>query len=553
MSEPQANDDRERMQYELTKELDKLPGFGPTRSKAAADAVLQSNLIKVQDAEVKAKDAKETRGNQIIVAMIAAVALLTAAVINGSFSIVTNRPKPPPGIDSELLNKILSFPEKLHQANEQLRANEQEIKQLKAAWKRAEEKAAAGDARAKDALDEARRSGDTSKLQTLLVHEAERLNAQGDTDGFLALCREIATVAFLRGDIVEADSRVQTVLHAKRNDLSAMNIRGRIHSLRGQYDDAKRCYESILELSANDKLWQAIALGNLGVIYGTLGEPDRANEMFHKSLAIDEKLGRLGGMATSYGNLGIIYQMRGKLDRAEEMYRNALAIGEKLGNQDGIAEQYGNLGLVYRMRGDLDRAKEMFQKSLDIEEKLDQQVGMAINYDNLGLIYQLRGELDRAEELHRKALGINERLGNQEGIAVSYDNLGLMYRTRGELDTAEQMHRKSLDIVMKFGHREGMASNYGNLGEIYRLRGELDTAKEMYVKALAIAAECNLSEEMANQNANLGTIAKAHGELEQARELWTKARDLFAKIGMPHRVKEMQASLDGLSQGGATE
>jgi tetratricopeptide (TPR) repeat protein len=64
--------------------------------------------------------------------------------------------------------------------------------------------------------------------------------------------------------------------------------------------------------------------GNLGVIYWTRGELDRAEEMLKKSLAINEKLGRQEGMAASYGNLGNIYWTRGELDRAEEMLKKAL-------------------------------------------------------------------------------------------------------------------------------------------------------------------------------------------------------------------------------------
>ncbi len=38
--------------------------------------------------------------------------------------------------------------------------------------------------------------------------------------------------------------------------------------------------------------------------------------MLRKALEIDEKLGRLEGMANQYGNLGVIYQARGDLERS---------------------------------------------------------------------------------------------------------------------------------------------------------------------------------------------------------------------------------------------
>ena len=77
------------------------------------------------------------------------------------------------------------------------------------------------------------------------------------------------------------------------------------------------------------------------------------------------------------GNLGVIYQTRGELDRAEEMLKKSLAINEKLGRQEGMASQYGNLGLIYRTRGELDRAEEMLKKSLAIFEKVGRREGVA--------------------------------------------------------------------------------------------------------------------------------------------------------------------------------
>ncbi|MGH8566008.1 MAG: tetratricopeptide repeat protein [Gammaproteobacteria bacterium] len=65
----------------------------------------------------------------------------------------------------------------------------------------------------------------------------------------------------------------------------------------------------------------AIGTADLGLIYGTRGELERAEEMHKKSLAINEKLGRQEGMASVYGNLGVIYGTRGELERAERCSR----------------------------------------------------------------------------------------------------------------------------------------------------------------------------------------------------------------------------------------
>jgi len=290
----------------------------------------------------------------------------------------------------------------------------------------------------------------------------------------------------------------------------------------------------------------SVWLTELGFLYHFIGDLERAERMFRKALEINEKLGRLEGMASEYGNLGVIYETRGDLDRAEQMHRKALETNEKLGRLEGMASDYGNLGLVYETRGELDRAEEMQRKALEINEKLGRLEGMANQYANLGIIYQIRGDPDRSKQLYRKALEIDEKLGRPEGMASDYGNLGLIYQTRGELDQAEQMFRKSLEINEKLGRLEGIARQYGNLGLVYQTRGDLDRAEQMLRKSLEIDEKRGRLEGMATGYGNLGRVAEHRGETVRARELWRKSRELFERIGMPHMVRRVQDLLDRL-------
>jgi tetratricopeptide (TPR) repeat protein/KaiC/GvpD/RAD55 family RecA-like ATPase len=302
--------------------------------------------------------------------------------------------------------------------------------------------------------------------------------------------------------------------------------------------------ERALKMVKDGSERHAMLLCNLGIIYVTRGELEKAEEMHKKAFAINEKLGRQEGMAIDYAALGLVYYGRRDLGKAEKMHFKGLEIEKKLGRLEGMARQYGNLGLIYLTRGDLDKAEEMHKKALAIEEKLGRLEGVAIDYGNLGLIYQNRGELDKAEEMHKKALEIDERIGNQLGVATHYGNLGIIYLKRGDLDKAEEMHKKSLQIEEKLGRLEGMANAYGNLGLIYDACGDLDKAEEMNKKALEIDEKIGNQEGMAHDYCNLGNLYEKKGDLKKAKEYWLKARDLYEKIGMPNEVKEVQGWID---------
>ena len=74
-------------------------------------------------------------------------------------------------------------------------------------------------------------------------------------------------------------------------------------------------------------------------------------------------------MAAATGNLGLIYMTRGELDRAEAMFKRARTL-RGTGQQGGQARATGNLGLIYRTRGELDRAEAMFKRALELAEEL---------------------------------------------------------------------------------------------------------------------------------------------------------------------------------------
>ncbi|NVL91278.1 MAG: tetratricopeptide repeat protein [Desulfobacterales bacterium] len=323
---------------------------------------------------------------------------------------------------------------------------------------------------------------------------------------------------------------------------------GIIYQTRGESDKAEEMFREGLKI--DEKLGQlkgiATKYGNLGIIYRTRGELDKAEEMHVKSLEIAEKLELQEVMASDYGNLGIVYMDRGDLDKAEEMHRKALDIDKDIGRLEGQAIRYGNLGLIYRRRGELDKAEEILREGLKIDEKLELQEVMASDYGNLGNVYYMRGELDKAEEMYVKSLQISEAQGMVQLTANQYGNLGIVYQKQGELDKAEEMHKKSLEIKERVGLQEGMANSYGNLGLVYKTRGDLDKAEEMHKKSLEIEKKLGHLEGMANSYGNLGLIYEERGDVEKAREYWEKAVGLFKKIGMPHKVEKVEGWLEKL-------
>ena len=270
------------------------------------------------------------------------------------------------GIDGELvLSKVIAEAEAKGRAEQQIEQLKDELAKAVERIKKLEAEGNRPDA--EKALEELRESGDMRRLQELLIKDREE-----HRDALIQRNREIAAVAYLRGDIDIASEAINEIIKELPEDISALNQKGHINRLRGRLKEAEDCYRRMLQLGSdvNDEAVKAVALGNLGLIYKTKGDLVMAEDMLNKSLEINKKLGRLEGMARDYGNLGSVYYMKGDVDKAEEMHKKALEIDEKVDHLEGVARHLANIGLVYEQRGNVPKARKYWEKALGLYKKI---------------------------------------------------------------------------------------------------------------------------------------------------------------------------------------
>ncbi len=376
--------------------------------------------------------------------IISAISVIVGLL--GFFGIQPYWTKPEINIDSEALAKQLVK----HLPDQQdFAAKEEEIRQLKNTIERLKKDPAD---ELKQAALQALAEDDTKKAVELMeqsaqfsTEKAEELTWEAAWDWI-----DIGSIAYLN-DSQKALSAYKKATNLDPSNPVAWNGLGRIQFRLGNLDESRQAFEKTLELAGNDKQHQSGAYSNLGVIYKTYGQLDKAEDYHLKALEIDKNLGCKEGIAADYSNLGVICQIRGKLDKAEDYHLKSFDINKTLGRKEGMAFDYGSLGTVYHIRGELDKAEEYCVKALDINKDLSSMEGMASNYGNLGIIYQKRGNLNKAEEYYLKSLDINKKLDIKEGMAIQYRHLGIIYQTRGDLDKACELWQQSLKLFTDVG------------------------------------------------------------------------------------------------------
>jgi tetratricopeptide (TPR) repeat protein len=131
-------------------------------------------------------------------------------------------------------------------------------------------------------------------------------------------------------------------------------------------------------------------------------------------------------------HLGMVYRRQNRLDEAEEMYLRSISINDK------NVVPYQNLAVVYRLKNRLNDAFELYRKIADIDENNPEP------YYGIGELFYLVGDYERSIQFFDRAI----ELYIARDSAVVYDAYyykGIIYYAMDNYDEA----LKYLEAVQK--------------------------------------------------------------------------------------------------------
>ena len=221
---------------------------------------------------------------------------------------------------------------------------------------------------------------------------------------------------------------------------------------------------------------------------------DLALKYYNRALHIAEKNNDSIDIGSSYNNIGVVYQTQSDYNKALEFHNKALTIWKaKLGEEGiNVAISYNNIGSVYSHKGDYDKALDFYNKALSIQKSIlgEEHFVVAHSYSYIGSVYQKKDKYDKALEFYNKALSIQKSIFGEEFIVVatSYNNIGDVYYDKGEYNKALEYFDKALPIYLSKGHEADkmIFLLYESKALCYSALGDTDKAEEYLKKAAEI-------------------------------------------------------------------
>ncbi|MBN1322754.1 MAG: tetratricopeptide repeat protein [Methanotrichaceae archaeon] len=176
-----------------------------------------------------------------------------------------------------------------------------------------------------------------------------------------------------------------------------------------------------------DRAAEGAHLGNLGIAYADLGEPQRAIEFYELALSILHEIGDKKGESGALNGMGNAFAALGEPRRAIEHYERALTFAREIGDRRGEGTVLGNLGLAYADIEDPQRAIELYNQHLAIASEIGDKRGEGTALSNLGAAYADLGKTQRAIEHYERRLAIAHKIGDRRGEGITMFNVSLAF------------------------------------------------------------------------------------------------------------------------------
>ena len=240
---------------------------------------------------------------------------------------------------------------------------------------------------------------------------------------------------------------------------------------------------------------EAEAYNMRGYIHSTKGDHDKAIADYTDCLRIYERLGKKSGVGVALSGIGSIYYLQGDHVSAMPYFEQSLAAQEAIGNEGGIAISLNNIGNVHADSGEPEKALGCYERVLKIRRAGKDVRGIATALNNIGLIRadmavvsDRDGNSALAAIQREKAINdLNEsivsyrQVGDQQGECGALLNIASIYADEGgkEHQTIEYS-LLALPVAQKHGFLTEVREAHWSLYKAYRNLGRSALALEMY-------------------------------------------------------------------------
>lgn len=284
----------------------------------------------------------------------------------------------------------------------------------------------------------------------------------------------------------------------------------------------QRAYD--IKISLGLKNDAGFSLSNVGQMYWTLGEYDKAIEAHNLALSLKRESGNKAGQAYSLSKLAALYKDSGEPQKAIDLYKESLSIYQELGEKKEVADIYADIAETYNIVKDHSQANQYYKKSIEVSKLIGDQYNYAYNLFELGNSYYDERKYNEAKKCYEESLDIRKEIGDKSGQVYNLINIGLIERIANyKLELAENYFRQAMQMAYETNSDENIAYCKRSLGHLYYNSGQYDSSLYYYETALAKYKSLEDKSTEASTLINIGFTYESMGEFETAESYFNES------------------------------
>lgn len=215
-------------------------------------------------------------------------------------------------------------------------------------------------------------------------------------DSALSLIKDVDSLAMMAREFHEQGDAM--------GEMIALRRQGRGLRQQVRFNEAIAVLNHSLEIATelDDTICMAMVQCDQGDVQRRLGEMSKANGFYYKALSLCEELEHqdtpeaVKVMAIALNSIGNIEIDLCNYAAADSVLHRSLAMEETLGRNKGIAVNYLDLGQVKIAIGELDSAWYYYHKSMDCHQQAASKKGMAMCHFRYGELHEAENNFSHA-------------------------------------------------------------------------------------------------------------------------------------------------------------
>jgi signal transduction histidine kinase len=197
-----------------------------------------------------------------------------------------------------------------------------------------------------------------------------------------------------------------------------------------------------------DKRLEAQVINESGVLYRKIDMLEMSVMQHQKALQMFEQLNDTMGIAFSYANLGNIFLSLQDYQKARQYHLEALRLKLALNDTLQMAYSYRTTALAYQAMQQPDSAMLLLHQALVIYKNLNEELKQANIYYHLGnLLLETGSGPDLALHYYVRALDIYGNYRSEKGSAIATYEMGKAYARLGNNDLAQKFYEDALRMA----------------------------------------------------------------------------------------------------------